>query len=124
LIAAFALLALLLAALGIAGVLATSISRRAQELGVRMALGAQRPDLLRMVLREGMTLVVLGLAMGLPIAFALTRLISSLLFEVSPTDLMTFAAVPVLLVLVALTACYIPARRAITISPLAALRHD
>jgi putative ABC transport system permease protein len=89
-----------------------------------MALGAQRPDLLRMVLREGMTLVVLGLAIGLPIAFALTRLMSSLLFEVSPTDLMTFAAVPVLLVLVALTACYIPARRATTISPLAALRHD
>jgi predicted permease len=124
LIAAFALLALLLAALGIAGVLATSISRRTHELGVRMALGAQRPDLLRMVLREGMTLVVLGLAIGLPIAFALTRLMSSLLFEVSPTDLMTFAAVPVLLVLVALTACYIPARRATTISPLAALRHD
>ena len=124
LIAAFALLALLLAALGIAGVLATSISRRTHELGVRMALGAQRPDLLRMVLREGMTLVVLGLALGLPIAFALTRLMSSLLFEVSPADLTTFAAVPVLLVLVALTACYIPARRASAISPLAALRHD
>ena len=124
LIAAFALLALLLAALGIARVLATSISRRTQELGVRMALGAQRPDLLRMVLREGMTLVALGLAIGLPTAFLLTRLMSTLLFDVSPTDPMTFTAVTVVLVLVALAACYVPARRATLISPLAALRHE
>ncbi len=124
LIAAFAALALLLASLGIAGVLATSISRRTQELGVRMALGAQRPDLLRMVLREGMTLVAIGLAVGLPIAFVLTRLMSTLLFEVSPTDPVTFTAVSVVLVLVALTACYVPARRATAINPIAALRHE
>jgi putative ABC transport system permease protein len=124
LIAAFALLALLLASLGIGGVLATSISRRTQELGVRMALGAKRADVLRMILREGMTLVAIGLASGLPIAFALTRLMSTLLFEVSPSDPVTFATVSIVLVLVALTACYIPARRATTISPLAALRGE
>jgi ABC-type antimicrobial peptide transport system permease subunit len=124
LIAAFAMLALLLAALGIGGVLATSISRRTQELGVRMALGARRADVLRMVLREGMTLVAIGLAIGLPIAFALTRFLSTLLFEVSPTDPVTFATVSVVLVLVALTACYVPARRATTISPLVALRSE
>jgi ABC-type antimicrobial peptide transport system permease subunit len=77
-----------------------------------------------MVLREGMTLVALGLAIGLPIAFLLTRLMSTLLFEVSPTDPMTFTAVTVVLVLVALTACYVPARRATSINPLAALRHE
>jgi putative ABC transport system permease protein len=124
LIAAFALLAVLLAALGIGGVLATSVSRRTQELGVRMALGARSGDVLRMVLREGMTLVGIGLAIGLPIAFAATRLMSTLLFEVSPTDPVTFATVSVILVLVALTACYVPARRATAISPLVALRSE
>jgi putative ABC transport system permease protein len=123
-LSSFGLLALLLAALGIGGILATSVSRRTQELGIRMALGARRPALLRMVLGEGMTLAVLGLAIGLPVAYALTRLMSTLLFEVSPRDPLTFAAVGVLLVTVALAASYLPARRATGIDPMAALRRD
>jgi putative ABC transport system permease protein len=121
---AFALLALLLAALGIGGVLATSISRRTQEMGIRMALGARRGTLLRMVLGEGMALALIGLAIGLPVAFALTRLMAALLFDVSPRDPLTFAAVCVLLIVVALAASYIPARRATAIDPMAALRRE
>ena len=124
LLAAFGLLALLLAALGIGGVLATSVSRRTQELGIRMALGARRGTLLRMVLGEGVALAVIGLGLGLPVAFALTRLMSTLLFEVSPRDPLTFAAVGALLLVVALLASYIPARRATAIDPMAALRRD
>ena len=123
-LASFGILALLLAALGIGGILATSVSRRTQELGIRMALGARRPALLRMVLGEGMTLALLGLAIGLPVVYAVTRLMSTLLFEVSPRDPLTFAAVGVLLVTVALLASYIPARRATGIDPMAALRRD
>ena len=104
LLAAFGLLALLLAALGIGGVLATSVSRRTQELGIRMALGARRGTLLRMVIGEGVALAVIGLGLGLPVAFALTRLMSTLLFEVSPRDPLTFAAVGALLLVVALLA--------------------
>ena len=105
LLGSFALLALLLAALGVGGVLATSVSRRRQEIGVRLALGAQRGDVVRLVVRQGMVLAIAGLAIGLPVSFALTRLISSLLFEVTPRDPITFAAVTTLLIGVAAVAC-------------------
>jgi putative ABC transport system permease protein len=124
LLAAFGGLALLLAALGIAGVLATSVSRRTQELGLRLALGAQSTDLLRMVIREGMMLALVGLALGLAAAFAATRVMSTLLFETSPRDPVTFASVAGVLLAVALAACYIPARRATRVEPVVALRHD
>ena len=122
LLGSFATVALLLAALGIAGVLSTSVSRRTQELGVRMALGAQRNDLLRMVVRQGMTLVVLGLTIGLVGALFLARWISSLLFGIEPRDPLTFAGVAAVLTAVAFVACYIPARRTTRIDPIVALR--
>jgi predicted permease len=122
LLGSFALLALLLAGLGVGGVLATSVSRRRQEIGVRMALGAQRGDVVRLVVRQGMVLAIAGLAIGLPTAIALTRLMSTLLFDISPRDPLTFGAVTVLLLAVATLACYIPARRATSIEPVEALR--
>jgi putative ABC transport system permease protein len=124
LLGSFALLALLLAAIGIGGVLATSVSRRTQELGVRMALGAQRQTLLGMVVREGMVLAGLGVVAGLPIAWMTTRLMSALLFDISPRDPLTFTGVGLLVAAVALAACSIPAWRATRVDPMVALRRD
>jgi putative ABC transport system permease protein len=124
LLGSFAALALLLAALGVGGVLATSVSRRRQEIGVRLALGAQRGDVVRLVVRQGMVLAIAGVAIGLPASIALTRLISSLLFEVTPRDPVTLIAVTTLLIGVAAFACYLPARRATRIEPIVALRQD
>jgi predicted permease len=120
----FAALALLLAAIGVAGMLAMSISRRLPELGVRMALGAQRRTLVAMVIRQGMVLAAAGLAVGLPSAWLLSRVLSSLLFEVSPHDPITFATVAAVLSIVALVACAIPAWRITRVDPLVVLRMD
>jgi putative ABC transport system permease protein len=124
LLGSFAAIALLLAAIGIGGVLATSVSRRTQEIGVRMALGAQRGDLLRMVVRQGMVLAMSGLLMGLAAALLLTRWLSSMLFQVTPRDPVTFGGVALILITVALLACYIPARRATRVDPIVALRYE
>jgi putative ABC transport system permease protein len=123
LLAGFGGLALLLASLGVYGVLAFSISQRRHELGVRMAVGADRRTIFSLVIREGLALVAAGLAIGLASSAALTRLVASLLFGTSALDAVTFAAVPAMLVVVALVACYLPARRATRVDPVVALRN-
>jgi predicted permease len=120
----FAALALILAAVGIYGAMAYAVNQRTHEIGIRTALGAQRRDVLRLVMRDGAKIALFGIASGIAGALAVTRLMASLLFEVKPTDPATFAGVAILLALVALAACYIPARRAMRVDPMVALRYE
>jgi ABC-type antimicrobial peptide transport system permease subunit len=120
----FGALALILASIGIYGVLAYSVAQRTSEIGLRMALGAQPHQVLRLVLRQGMLLAVVGAIVGVLVALPVARLASGLLYGVSATDPLTYAAITLLLMGVALLACYLPARRATRIDPLVALRVD
>ena len=124
LLAAFAALALALAAIGIYGILAYAVTERTHEIGVRLALGAQPRDVLSMIVAQGMAMTAAGAAIGVVAALAVTRLMSSLLFGISAADPMTFAAIPLLLGVVAFVACYVPARRATRVDPLVALRTE
>jgi putative ABC transport system permease protein len=124
LLTVFSLAALLLAALGIYGVMAYAVARRTHEIGIRMALGAQRADVLGMIMGQGMKLVAFGVAIGVAASLALTRLMTSLLYDVKSTDPLTYAAVALLLILIALAANFAPARRAVSVDPTVALRHE
>jgi predicted permease len=117
-------LGLILASLGLYGVIAYIVSQRTHEIGVRMALGAQRRSIFTMILSHGLKLTAIGVALGLAGAFAVTRILTVLLYGISPTDVLTFTLVPLLLLLVATLACLIPARRAAAVQPLVALRHE
>jgi len=124
LLAAFAGVALLLAAVGIYGVMSYAVAQRTHEIGIRVALGARRRDVLRLVVGEGMLLAVIGIAVGVAGAIGLTRFISGLLFSVSPTDPLTLGTVALMLLGIALLACYVPARRASSVDPIRALRYE
>jgi len=120
----FAAIALTLAAIGLYGVISYAVSQRTREIGVRMALGAGPRDIVRLVVGQGFRMTAIGLAIGLAGAFALTRLLSGLLFEVTPYDAASFAGLPLLLAAIALAACWIPARRAARVDPLISLRDE
>jgi putative ABC transport system permease protein len=124
LISIFAAIALLLAGVGIYGVMSYAVTQRTQEIGIRMALGAQREDIVRMVLRSGTIMALCGVGIGVLSALALARLITSLLFQTSAADPPTFSLVPLILLAVALAACYLPARRATRVDPIVALRYE
>jgi putative ABC transport system permease protein len=124
LLVVFSGLAAVLAAVGIYGVMAYMVTGRTREVGIRMAMGAQQSEVLRMILGDGARLTVLGIGAGLAAAFGLTRVMSSLLFGVSAVDPMTFAGITLLVALVAMLASYIPARRAAKVDPMVALRYD
>jgi putative ABC transport system permease protein len=120
----FAALALIMAAVGLYGVMAYSVSQRTHEIGIRMAFGAQRGDVFRLVIRQGMTLALAGIMIGLAASLALTRVMSGLLYGVTATDVTTYITVALTLALISLVACYLPARRATRVDPLVALRYE
>ena len=120
----FGLLALALACVGLYGLLAYEVTRRTREIGIRTALGAQQGDVLRIVVGQGLALAALGAALGIAVAAGVTRYIQSFLYGVRPTDPGTFAGVGIVLAMVALAACYLPARRAMKVDPMVALRYE